>query len=101
MTEWTQPKYPGDTVRLHMLSRVDPRFGSELGDIRIQHYGATVRVATFLPGVEVCHPGDTPKVEPEFNNWYAATDIVTADEAFDEYVRCAREGGWKDYKPNG
>lgn len=111
MSDWKKPKYPGDAVRIHMLQRNDPRFGPEIGDVRIQYYGTRansepdpsdkVRVATFLPGVVVSNPGDTPKMEPEFNNWYAASNVATANEAFDEYVRCAREGGWQDYNPNG
>jgi hypothetical protein len=103
---WAKPKYPGDAVRMQMVIRDDPRFGPEIGDIRIQHYagmkgGDKVRVAVFLPGVSICSPGDTPKTEPEFNNWYPAADKRKADEAFDEYLKCARDAGWKDYNPNG
>jgi hypothetical protein len=69
---WAKPKYPGDAVRMQMLIRDDPRFGPEIGDIRIQHYagmkgGDKVRVAVFLPGVSVCssrrHTEDRARVQ--------------------------------------
>lgn len=89
---WTEPKYPGDAVRILSLKR-----GGELGDVRIQHYGKKVRVATFLPGNSVCSAGDTPKTEPERSVWCANNFI--ADEFFDTYVADAYADGWDNYDP--
>lgn len=93
-TVWTEPKYPGDDVRIALLIR-----GAEIGDVRIQDYGEGInnryRVGQFLPGVEECSPGDTPKVWPE-RGAYCATP-GEANSTFLEYVRLAREDGWQDY----
>jgi hypothetical protein len=98
MPDWTEPKYPGDAVRITMLERNGP-FGEEIGDVRIQHYGAgKFRVAMFVPGIVIELPGDTPKTEPEFHQWHIDKDV--ADEIFDEYVKCAIEGGWQERRPN-
>lgn len=98
---WTEPKYPGDAVRIHMLQR-----GGELGDVRIQHFagmkaGDTVRVGTFLPGIVEGSPGDTQKTWPEFHIDLPADQVGAADGIFDAYLVCAYEAGWKDYDPNG
>lgn len=87
---WTEPRYPGDPVRILELYR-----GDFLGDIRIQHFGESVRVASFLPGVVVVSPGDTPKVEPEKAEW--CTSSYRADEVFDKYVQEAYEDHWQNY----
>lgn len=90
MALWTEPKYPGDTVRILPLKR-----GRETGDIRIQAYNArSFRVAAFLPGVDVALPGDTPKVTPE-RSCFRATSYA-ADEEFDLYVQSAYAEGWQN-----
>jgi hypothetical protein len=89
---WTEPKYPGDSVRCLLLIR-----GSEIGDIRIQQYTETgsVRVGVFLPGDHVCLPGDTPKTEPDKSVWCSTKPA--ADAAFDEYVQAAYADGWQNF----
>lgn len=88
---WTEPQYPGDSVRLRMLRR-----GDLLGDVRIQHYGEKVRVATFTPGKCTCFPGDTPKTAPNESSWHV--NNFTADEAFDEFVQAAYAAGWQNWE---
>lgn len=77
---WLKPQYPGDAVRMRLFVR-----GDEIGDVRIQDYGQDrYRVGTFLPGMPVFLPGDTPKVEPELSRWvYSKAD---ADAVFDTYA---------------
>lgn len=91
---WTEPKYPGDAVRTAMLIR-----GDEIGDVRIQDYGASLRirykVGTFLPGETECAPGDTPKTWPERSSW--AGSKAEANVVFDAFLRDSRAAGWKDY----
>lgn len=89
---WTKPKYPGDAVRILMLHR-----RGELGDIRIQDYETFVKVGSFLPGVEECSPGDTPKTWPE--NYMTFTSSPAADAMFDNYVQAAYADGWQNYDP--
>jgi len=89
MSLWTEPKYPGDAVRILLLKR-----GDETGDVRIQQYGRQALVATFLPGHSFCCPGDTPKTEPECSEW--CTNSFRADEVFDTYVAKAYEEGWQN-----
>lgn len=91
---WTEPKYPGDAVRILQLKR-----GDEIGDVRIQHYGEKVRVASFLPGVAVCLPGDTPKTEPERSVW--CVNNFAADALYDQYVQDAYADFWQNYHPEG
>lgn len=91
MTAWTEPKWPGDAVRIVLLAR-----GDEIGDVRIQQYGEHYCVATFLPGRPVCSPGDTPKTEPEESRWF--TKKRTANLIFDQFERRARADGWTDYR---
>jgi hypothetical protein len=87
---WTEPKYPGDAVRILPLKR-----GNEMGDVRIQAYmPAMVRVAAFLPGRDIFLPGDTPKTEPEKCEW--CENSFTADELFDTYVQEAYAAGWQN-----
>lgn len=95
---WTEAKYPGDAVRIQMLYRRDARGRVELGDIRIQKYDNVVRVASFLPGIEECSPGDTPKTAPEKSMHYRFAD--PADGEFDKYVQEAYADGWQNYDPN-
>lgn len=91
---WTEPKYPGDAVRIALLIR-----GDELGDVRIMDYGQSsknrYRIAAFLPGYEECTPGDTPKTWPEEDRW--CTETGTATITFDQYVKAAHAAGWQDY----
>lgn len=94
---WTKPKYPGDAVRILMLYRGEGR-DAEIGDIRIQDYGKSVRVGTFLPGDSVCLPGDSPKTEPEKSEW--CTSSWQADAQFDNYVQDAYAEGWQNYYPD-
>jgi hypothetical protein len=89
-TIWTSPRYPGDGVREVCL-----QLGRELGMIRIQQYReGSFRVGSFLPGVCVMFPGDTPKTEPELSSWH--TDKAHADAIFDEYLKTAHGRGWVD-----
>jgi hypothetical protein len=96
MSTWSEPKYPGDTVRQTMLTR-----GDELGDVRIQHYGKSVRVASFLPGEYVHVLGDTPKVAPDAGEeWHPIEDKAKANFAFSQMVHIANLDGWLLYNPN-
>lgn len=94
---WTEPKYPGDAVRILDLYR-----GRELGDIRIQDYGRLLRVAAFLPGITEMPPGvwDTPKTIPEkYQTFRSANQGDAADALFDAYVQEAYAAGWQNYHP--
>jgi hypothetical protein len=98
MSLWTEPQYPGDVIRALLLYRGGHGRPIELGDVRIQAYGAqSFRIGAFLPGVSVCNPGDTPKTEPEDWRWEPTT--FAADDAFDAYVQEAYESGWQNYFP--
>lgn len=90
---WTEPRYPGDTVRCQMLRR-----GDELGEICIQHYGSKVRVGSFLPGNHFCLPGDTWKTEPERCSWHE--NNFTADVEFDKYLQDAYADLWQNWERN-
>ena len=92
MSIWTEPKYPGDAVRVLFLIR-----GGEHGDVRIQQYGTFLKAASFLPGMEESLPGDTPKVWPEKSESVHST--FAADEAFDRLVGEAYADGWQNYNP--
>ena len=97
---WTEPKYPGDAVRMLMLYRGGHGRPVELGDIRIQHYGTTLKVGSFLPGETECSPGDTPKTWPEKHETFRADNQSDfADGAFDGYVQEAYADGWQNYYP--
>lgn len=96
---WTTPRYPGDAVRIALLIRSD-QYGDELGEVRIQDYGPTVKtnryhIGAYLPGVCECHPGDTPKTEPDRSAWFSTPEA--ADVAFVQFVDVARTEGWADY----
>lgn len=94
---WTEAKYPGDAVRIELLRR-----GDEIGDIRIQDYNERLtqayRVAAFLPGVDVCLPGDTPKTEPDKHQWDLSKR--EADAHFDRFLAEAHRDGWVHYDRN-
>lgn len=91
---WSSPKYPGDAVRLMRFKRrIDTDTDHEIGDVRIQHYGANFRVGTFLPGRHIFNEGDTPKVEPERSTWCSTKD--SADHVFEGYVAAAIKEGWR------
>jgi hypothetical protein len=93
MTKWFEPKHPGDSVRLQGFAR-----DGEVGDVRIQGYAPnSFRVASFLPGVTVEYEGDTPKTEPEFDQWVRTRDH--ADNTFDMYCRWAVRDGWTPVQP--
>lgn len=97
-TIWMTPKHPGDAVRHQLLSRDDPP--TELGDIRIMDYGEggkqRYRVASFCPGNCVTLPGDTPKMEPDFDHWCVSKDEANA--MYDEYMARAYSEGWKNWE---
>lgn len=80
--------YPGETMRIAYFER-----SAEMGDVRIQVYETCFRVATFLPGIVVALPGDTPKIEPERSEWH--TTRRDADQAYDRFTRDARADGWR------
>ena len=90
-----EPEYPGASIREHRL--VWPGTG-ELGQVRLMDYGSgskkRYRVAAFCPGRDVVLPGDTPKVEPEADNWCETLD--NANEWFELYVSRERADGWRD-----
>jgi hypothetical protein len=94
---WAPPKYPGDAVRHQMLRR-----GEELGSVQIMDYGkgaqrARYRIASFCPGCIVHTDGDTPKTEPDAEQWCTAPEY--ADECFERLVRLRKRGGWKEWRP--
>jgi hypothetical protein len=82
------PKYPGDAILLLRLAK-----DRELGDVRIQWYETHWHVASFLPGIDVCLPGDTPKVEPERDEW--CDSRKDADTHFIRHVIAAFRDGWR------
>src|ERR1700676_5044593 len=94
---WTEPKHPGDAVRQQLFSQGDPP--TELGDIRIMDYGEgskrRYRVAMFCPGNCVMLPGDTPKMEADYDHWCSGKDEANA--MYDVYVGTARGQGWKEW----
>lgn len=93
--DWTEPKYPGDSIM-----RVDLVRGDELGDVRVQWYGDglkpkdndSLKVGTFLPGVEECSPGDTPKVWPERSEYVHSK--AAAARILVQYLIAAFRDGW-------
>ena len=90
-----EPEYPGASIRTARL--VWPSTG-EHGEVRLMDYGSgsktRYRVAAFCPGRDVVLPGDTPKVEPEADNWCVTLD--SANEWFELYVDHEHRDGWKD-----
>jgi hypothetical protein len=87
-----EPAYPGAAI-----ANIDLVKDGELGCVRIQHYGAKVRVGSFLPGDTECPPGDTPKTFPERSIWVHIENRVGAETFFDQYVKDARDEGWVEY----
>ena len=87
---WRDPGSIGQFVReLHL------RRGDDFGSIRIQMMRKDyARVCSFLPGVEECSPGDTPKIWPEKQDY--ATSNYSADTIFDTYVQEAYAEGWQN-----
>jgi hypothetical protein len=100
---WTEPRYPGDAVRILRLYRIRRRVKElgdvkEFGDIRIQWIRKDlVKVCMFLPGEVECSPGDTPKTWPEKSEY--CTSSQKADEVFDKYVQEAYADFWFNYYP--
>lgn len=96
---WTKPAHPGDAVYRQLLAWGAPP--TEFGDVRIMDYGTSnkprYRVACFCPGVEVDLPGDTPKMEPECDQWCAT--VSEANSWFELFVDREHRDGWKDYTP--
>jgi len=96
-----EPEYPGASIRTHRL--VWPSTG-ELGEVRLMDYGSgskkRYRVACFCPGRVVELPGDTPKVEPEADNW--CETLADASAWLGLYVDRERRDGWKhaDERPS-
>lgn len=89
--EWQTPKYPGDAVLSLLL-----RKGDELGDVRVQWYkDDALRVAAFLPGYETSFPGDTPKMNPERDEW--VTTREEASRVYVQYIIAAFRDGWAVY----
>lgn len=90
MIDWrAEPAHPGDIIGVVALHR-----GTDVGVVCAQHYGSLVRVATFLPGVEIWLPGDTPKTEPEHHQLFPIEDRTGAERLFDQYLRDAQDAGW-------
>lgn len=89
-----EPEYPGASIRT--VRMVWPGTG-ELGEVRLMDYGSgskkRYRVAAFCPGRVVDLPGDTPKVEPEADNW--CVTLADASAWFGLYVARERADGWK------
>lgn len=84
---FTKAKYPGDSILIAVF-----RNGDDIGQIRIQQYEKNYRVGTFLPGVYICLPGDTPKVEPERHQW--CNTPGEAELLFNIYKKFALAHGW-------
>lgn len=97
MSLWTEAKYPGDAVRVQLLYRGGHGRPVELGEVCIQKYDNVVRVGSFLPGVDVTLPGDTPKTIPEKYMHYRYDH--PADAQFEAYVQEAYDAGWQNYHP--
>ena len=89
-----EPEYPGESIRT--VRMVWPSTG-ELGEVRLMDYGSgskkRYRVAAFCPGRVVELPGDTPKVEPEADNW--CETLADASAWFGLYVDRECRDGWK------
>lgn len=92
--EWLEPKRPGDSILEIELAR-----DGEIGDIRVQWYDGSLRVAAFTPGYETSSPGDTPKMNPDRYEW--TEDKQDAAAKFVQYVIAAFREGWKLYVREG
>jgi hypothetical protein len=94
---FTEPKYPGDTVRIVRFVR---HGGHEFGDVRVQDYMGAMKpgvgrykVGTFLPGVTEWSQGDTPKIWPE-KHIYVGT-VEEADAVLAQYTLLALAESWQ------
>lgn len=90
-----EPEYPGASIR---TARLVWSSTGECGEVRLMDYGSDsktrYRVAAFCPGRFVWLSGDTPKVEPEADNWCGTLD--NANEWFELYVDRERRDGWRN-----
>jgi hypothetical protein len=96
--------YPGMSIRQqHFIRGVSTATAEDFGDVRIMDYGADsktrYRVASFCPGYETSYPGDTPKMNPERDDWCAT--LEEASDFFDIYVADAKLRGWTAVSPTG
>lgn len=100
MTKWTEAKYPGSAVREVRLRHdlIGSHDYYEIGNVRIQHYGQFVCVASFTPGYETWFPGDTPKMNPDDAEYFPAIEVDAANAQFDKYVEQAKSYGWREEK---
>lgn len=95
-TDWTEPRYPGDSIL-----RVDLVRGDEFGDVRVQWYGNgltqkdgdKLKVGSFTPGYETSSPGDTPKWWPDRDEWVESKSA--ASKIFMQFVIAAIRQGWR------
>ena len=98
MCRMTPADYPGAPILQQFLARAD-----DIGMVRIMDYGADsktrYRAASFCPGYETSSPGDTPKMNPERDEWCETLDEAT--EFFDIYVASAKLNGWVAVSPTG
>lgn len=101
--EKPEPLYPGAPILLTRFRRTVRLLGidvEEVGDVRVQDYGATnvaghqFKVGQFLPGIVECPPGDTPKVWPEVHQYAGTFD--EASDVFARYVEQAKQAGWRE-----
>lgn len=84
-----KPNYPGDAVKSQNFKR-----GNDVGFIAIQQYNEKYMIASYLPGRQICTPGDTPKTEPERSVW-RTTESVSL-RIFDRFCGAARIAGWSE-----
>jgi len=94
-----EPDYPGATIRQQLFIKLD-----EFGDVRIMDYGSgsktRYRVASFCPGYESSYPGDSPKMNPERDQW--CHTLAEATDFFTIYVGSAKcIYGWAPVTPTG
>lgn len=89
-TEWTEPRYPGDSILLVDLVR-----GDEFGDIRVQwgFKDDRLKVCSFTPGYEECPPGDTPKTWPDRDEY--VSDKAAASKVVMQFLIAAIREGWR------
>jgi len=111
----SEPDYPGAPIRQQRLylghcacqtyCGVPGCAGpaEDVGDVRIMDYGkdskARYRVASFCPGYETGGPGDTPKMNPERDEW--CVTLHEANQFFSIYVASAVLDGWTTVSPTG